>query len=385
MTGPFSPATADIRRAVRSALQECDPGDLVLVALSGGADSMALAAATGAEAPALGIGAGAVIVDHGLLEHSAEAARAASDRAPGLGLDPVEIVEVRVAPTGQGIEAAARDARYAALEAAAARHGARLVLLGHTLDDQAEQVLLGLARGSGARSLAGMPAARGIFRRPLLGVERAATRSLCEAANLPWWDDPMNDDPAHARVRARRALRDLERDLGPGVVAALARSAAQLREDADHLDALADAALATLLPTLHSIESARNARKGGDSRAFRALSTGGDADAGHPTGGGADGGPSTGGDADGGPSTGGDAGTAVDVAVDELADLPRPVRTRVWRRLLLAAGAPAGQVSARHTEECDRLLTAWHGQGPLHVPGDLRVSRTAGRIVIGPR
>lgn len=328
MPGP-PPAVADIRRAVRAVLAECSPGDLVLVALSGGADSMALAAAAGVEGPALGLRVGAVVVDHGLLADSAEVARTAADRAPGLGLDPVEVVAVEVRASGEGVEAAAREARHTALSDAAERHGARLVLLGHTLDDQAEQVLLGLARGSGARSLSGMPPARGIFRRPLLGIRRGDTRFACEVDNLPWWDDPMNEDPAFARVRARRALAELEADLGPGLTEALARTADQLRVDADHLDAEAERATAALLGAMHS------APKG-----------------------------------------------AVEVAVADLADLPPAIRTRVWRRLLLAAGAPAGQVSARHTDGCDRLLTDWRGQGPLHVPGDLRVSRRAGRVVI---
>ena len=330
MPGP-PPAVADVRRAVRAVLAECRPGDLVLVACSGGSDSLALAAATAFEAPRAGLRAGAVVVDHGLRADSAEVARAAADRATALGLDPVEVVPVVVARTRDGVEAAAREARYAALSAAADRLGAWLVLLGHTLDDQAEQVLLGLARGSGARSLAGMPTSRDRFRRPLLGVRRDDTRAACVAEDLHWWDDPMNEDPAFARVRARRAIADLEADLGPGLAEALARSAEQLRIDADHLDAEADAACARLV---HSV----------------------------PTG----------------------SGTHIHVAVEDLLDLPPAIRSRVWRRLLLAAGAPAGQVGARHTDACEGLLTDWHGQGPLHVPGDLRVTRRAGRVVIGP-
>ncbi len=312
----------DIRYAVRATLAECSPGDLVLVALSGGADSMALAAATGLEAPALGLTAGAVIVDHGLQPDSAAVAATVGQWAGLLSLDPVEVVNVSVDTAGQGVEAGARDARYAALGAAADRLSARLVLLGHTQDDQAEQVLLGLARGSGLRSLSGMPRARDRYRRPLLGISRSTTRQACAAENLHWWDDPMNVDPAFARVRARAALADLERDLGPGVTAALARSADQLRDDADLLDSLADDAVSAL--------------------------------------------------------------GAGPWAAGQLTAYARPLRTRIWRRLLIAAGAPAGQVSSRHTDECDRLLTAWHGQGPLHVPGDLRVSRSGGSVHIGP-
>ena len=319
MTGPH-PATAAIRVAVRTALAECDPGDLVLVACSGGADSLALAAAVAFEAGKLAVRVGAVVVDHGLQPDSAPVSSTVRDRLRGLGLDPVEVTTVEVAACADGLEAAARDARYAALDAAADRHGARFVLLGHTLDDQAEQVLLGLTRGAGARSLAGMPRARDRYRRPLLTVSREQTRASCVAEGLTWWDDPMNEDPAFTRVRARRALVDLERDLGPGVAAALARTADQLREDADHLHALAEAAVVSL---------------GSDPWPMQ-----------------------------------------------DLLALPRAVRTRVWRRLAVAAGAPAGQVSTRHTEACDALLTRWHGQGPVSLPGSLLVTRSQGRVSI---
>ena len=333
-------ATAAIRVAVRRTLAELSSSPasgtgppagtaadavappLVLVACSGGADSLALAAATAFEGPAAGIRAGAVVVDHDLQPASAEVAARAAATLITLGLGPVEMIRVEVTTDGAGVEAAARAARYRALEEAADRHGAALVLLGHTLDDQAEQVLLGLVRGSGARSLAGMPPARGRFRRPLLGTTRAQCRASVTAHGLTWWDDPMNEDPTFARVRARRAVADLERDLGPGVAAALARTASHLRTDADHLDAAADAAATTL---------------------------------------------------GGGPWS-----------VEVLRGIPIAVRSRVWRRLLAAAGAPAGQVSTRHVEACDALLTAWRGQGPVHAPGALLVRRSDGRVSIAP-
>jgi tRNA(Ile)-lysidine synthase len=149
----LTPAIADLRRAVRAAL----PAEgLVLVALSGGPDSLALAAATAFEAAGR---AGAVIVDHGLQAGSAAIAEAAAEQARSLQLDPVIVVAVTVGADG-GPEAAARAARYRALSEAAASLGASAVLLGHTLDDQAETVLLGLARGSGATSLQGMRACR---------------------------------------------------------------------------------------------------------------------------------------------------------------------------------------------------------------------------------
>ncbi len=240
--GPH-PAVAELRNAVRDGLTGLPPGGLVLVACSGGADSLALAAALAFTAPRLRLRAGGVTVDHGLQPGSAARARDVAARLTGLGLDPV--IQTTVSVPGhdqahQGPEAAARSARYEALDAAARRSGAAAILLGHTLDDQAETVLLGLARGSGARSLAGMPARRGLYRRPLLSVRRPVTRAACVAQDLPVWDDPHNEDPRFSRSRVRHEVMPvLESALGPGVAEALARSAGQLRADADFLDALA--------------------------------------------------------------------------------------------------------------------------------------------------
>jgi tRNA(Ile)-lysidine synthase len=240
----LTPPIADVRRAVRGALDGLPPDALVLVALSGGPDSLALAAATAFEAPRVGLRAGAVIVDHWLQSGSADVAARAAAQATGLGLAPVRVERVSVGAgrgSGGGPEAAARAARYAALEGAASESGASAVLLAHTLDDQAETVLLGLARGSGASSLQGMPAERGVFRRPLLGIRRATTVQACADAGLEPWTDPQNSDPAFTRVRVRETVLPLlEAELGPGVAEALVRTAEQLREDAEALDSFAE-------------------------------------------------------------------------------------------------------------------------------------------------
>ncbi len=253
MTGP--PAeTAAVRHAVRRALVDLPARAPVLAAVSGGPDSLALAVGLAHVRP----GSGVVVIDHGLQDGSPQVARTAAARCGRLGLAP-EVVTVRVRGAGEG---PARTARLLALETVAARTGA-VVLLGHTLDDQAETVLLGLARGAGARSLSGMAAVRGIFRRPLLGVSRQVTHAACAQAGLTPWLDPHNQDPSYARVRVRTsALPALEAALGPGVTAALARSASLLREDADGLDALAAAVptgptlevalLAALLPAVRA-------------------------------------------------------------------------------------------------------------------------------------
>jgi tRNA(Ile)-lysidine synthase len=312
MAGP-PPAVAATRRAVRAQLRDLPPDALVLVACSGGADSLALAAALAFEAPRRGLRAGALVVDHALQAGSGGVAATAASACRSLGLDPVEALTVHVRPTPDGPEAAARAARYAALDAAAERLGAGRVLLGHTRDDQAEQVLLGLARGSGARSLAGMPARRGSFARPFLGLRRADTEAACTASGLTAWQDPHNADRSFARVRARQALAHLETELGPGLAGALSRSARLLREDADLLDDLADEARARL--GRGPVEAAA------------------------------------------------------------VAELPPALRRRVLRLLAVEAGATPGALSATHLRSVEALVCDWRGQGPVDLPGRVVATR----------
>jgi tRNA(Ile)-lysidine synthase len=328
-----------VRRAVRTALADVAPGR-VLVAVSGGADSLALLAATLQEATAGGHLVGAVTVDHGLQAGSAARAAEVAATSRRLGADPVEALRVEVGRDG-GPEAAARTARYAALDAAAERTGASAVLLGHTLDDQAETVLLGLARGSGGRSLSGMAAVSGRYVRPLLGVRRDQTRAACEEFGLTPWDDPHNADPAFTRVRVRTGLLPALTDaLGPGAVEALARTADQLRADTAALDAWA-------------ITAEIEARTGGQAAA-------GSGSAGTDSAG-----------------TGSEE-PSLDVAV--LAALPAAVRTRVLRRAVLAAGSPAGSLTAAHLASVDALVVAWRGQGAVALPGPVSVRRDCGRL-----
>jgi tRNA(Ile)-lysidine synthase len=238
------PAVAAVRRAVRHEL--ADVGDrAVLVACSGGADSLALLAATifeSRERPWRVIG---VTVDHGLQDGSAEHAARVVEQMAAMGVDETATVRVQVDPGGRGPEAAAREARYAVLDQMADHFGSELVLLGHTLDDQAETVLLGLTRGSGGRSLAGMRRGFDRYRRPLLDVSRADTVTACKVEGVEFWSDPHNADPRFARSRVRQTvLPMLEKELGPGVAETLARTADQLRDDVELLDDLAEAAYA---------------------------------------------------------------------------------------------------------------------------------------------
>ncbi|GAA2261790.1 tRNA lysidine(34) synthetase TilS [Streptomyces amakusaensis] len=311
--------------AAASAAGPATPSPVVLVACSGGADSMALASALAFEARKLSVRAGGITVDHGLQHGSDLRAAEVAGRLTAMGLDPVEAITVRVGRDG-GPEAAARDARYAALDAAAERHGAAAVLLGHTRDDQAETVLLGLARGSGIRSLSGMAAVSGRhdrYRRPFLQLDRQTARKACMVQSLPVWDDPHNADPAYTRSRLRHeGLPALEKALGKGVVEALARTAQLSRDDADALDTWAADADASVRDDSGQLECAK------------------------------------------------------------LYALPPAVRRRVLRRAVIDAGAPAGSLFARHVEEVDRLITGWRGQGTINLPGRVEARRQSGRLVI---
>lgn len=317
-TGPRGSA---VRRAVRDELSDLAPEALVLVACSGGADSLSLAHATRAVRDR----AGAVVVDHGLQTGSAEVAARTAAWLREDGLDPVLVVAVAVVEAGDGPEAAARDARYRALFRAARDHGAEAVLLGHTLDDQAETVLLGLARGSGTRSLAGMPRTRGPFRRPMLHVRRDVVRAeVPEGA--PVVDDPHNEDDRFARSRVRhRVLPVLEAELGPGIAEALARTADLTRADADALAELADEVAWDV------IHGAR------------------------------------------------DEGT---LDVVDLEPLSEAVRSRVVRQWLIDGGCPAGRLGADHVQRVGRLVTQWTGQGAVALPGGVEAVRDYGRLVL---
>jgi tRNA(Ile)-lysidine synthase len=331
----LTPAIADVRRAVREALADAlpvprtDGGPDALVALSGGPDSLSLAAATAFEAPRAGLAAGAVIVDHGLQAGSDAVAERAASQAADLGLAPVLVRRVSVATgpasaTG-GLESAARDARYAAFDAALAETGARAILLGHTLDDQAETVLLGLARGAGAGSLSGMAPRAGARIRPLLGIRRAMTEAFCADAGLDPWADPHNDDVRFTRVRARRTVLPLlEAELGPGVAEALARTAAQLREDDD---ALHEMAIETIEDLVEHVE----------------------------------------------------AGIGVSVAALEAN--PPALRHRVIRYVVESEFGVS--LSRAQTLAASALVTDWHGQKGVDLPG-IRVVRR-GRLLVFER
>lgn len=256
MGGALDPAVAAGRNLVRDALDDLQPGSRIVVGVSGGADSLALAAVTGFIAARESYELSAVVVDHGLQVGSGQVAERAVSQLAGLGIDG-SVVRVEVGRHG-GPEAAARSVRLRAL----ADSQADAVLLAHTLDDQAETVLLGLGRGSGPRSISGMAARDGLWRRPFLGLRRADTEQICRAHGLDWWTDPHNSDPAYRRSRLRAEVMPLLEDvLGGGVAEALARTAAQVRADSSYLDTLAAQIADPLdVPTLAELPPALRTR-----------------------------------------------------------------------------------------------------------------------------
>ncbi|HZA11976.1 tRNA lysidine(34) synthetase TilS [Mycobacterium sp.] len=300
-----SGAVARLRRALSTfATANHIDDERWCIALSGGPDSLALTAVAAENRPAV-----ALIVDHGVQAGSRAVAEAARAQALTLGCADARVLSV-VVGRGGGPEAAARQARYDALQEA--RDGAP-VLLGHTLDDQAETVLLGLGRGSGARSIAGMRPYQPPWCRPFLSVRHALTVQACDELGLSPWHDPHNVENRFTRARVRHEVIPLLEDvLGGGVAEALARTAAALREDCDALDDVAGGELAAAV-------------------------------------------------ADGG----------LDIA--RLRELPEAVRRRVIRGWLLAGGAT--NLTDKQIRGVDTLVTCWRGQGGVAVGSTLRSQR----------
>jgi tRNA(Ile)-lysidine synthase len=322
------PSVAAVRLPVRRTLAELiteqpgrrlAPDAALLVACSGGPDSLALLSAAVFEGHKLGYRVIGVTVDHGLQEESAGHAERVVEQMAALGADETAAARVEVrGGGGRGPEAAAREARYAVLDQMVQHFGAVGVLLGHTLDDQAETVLLGLTRGSGGRSLAGMRRRFGHYRRPLLDVTRTDTITACQVEGIAYWNDPQNIDPAYARVRVRRkVLPMIEDELGPGVAGTLARTADQLRADMELLDQLAASAYDDLR------------------------------------------------DQDG-------------LEVKALADLPPATRTRVLRLAALEAGATDSELFHVHVVALGQLLASRRGGAEVQLPGHVTAYLSSG-------
>lgn len=323
---PLPTFVAKARNLVKKSLQNVEVSSkLVLVACSGGADSLALAFVTAFVAPKLGFKIGAIIVDHNMQKNSDKVAADVAHKLVQYGFDPIKIVSVQVDVKKVGPEAAARAVRYEALQNFADSEAADAVLLGHTLDDQAETVLLGLARGSGARSLAGMQASRGIFLRPFLELSRKETLDICSYANLDPWHDPSNADLSLCRVRVRKkVLPVLQKNLDLTIVKALARTAKQLQDDANYLDQLA---------LEHYGQVRLNLTKS----------------------------------------------CTIVLSVEKTAVLGKAIRRRVL--VLAAKDSGAKALNYVHVAEIDNLLVAWRGQGVLNIPGFVKVVRVRNNLL----
>ena len=303
---------------IRKSVKPWVSGETILFGCSGGTDSMALAAALLKESNNSKIIP--VVVDHGLQSNSAEIAAQTVAKLKELGYSEVATARASVEVT-DGLEASARRARYLIFKQFIDSYQPKYFMLAHTLNDQAESVLLGLARGSGARSLSGMATVNNIFVRPLLKNTRAQTEAACIEAGIKVWDDPHNLDERFARVKVRRNLLPIfEENLGPGITDALARTADLLRDDADALDDFAN--------QYFSQADASN----------------------------------------------------LDVA--ELERLPKAIRTRVLRLAIYRAGAPSGMLSADHIASAEALISDWHGQKEVSLPGNVKLSRISGRITL---
>ena len=316
MSTAGTPSLWEIRKAVKPWI--ADSSQTILFGCSGGADSMALALALFLEANQTKVIP--VVVDHGLQEGSAQITSQTISKLKAIGYTEVESAIAQVKIT-DGLEASARRARYQIFNQFIDTYRPKYFLLAHTLNDQAETVLLGLARGSGARSLSGMAVENNIYVRPLLKISRQTTVAACHEGGIEIWSDPHNDDLRFARVRVRKnALPNLEENLGPGITEALVRSADLLRDDADALDSFALEYFAQTDP--------------------------------------------------------------LNLSVNELERLPRAIRTRVLRLAIYQAGAPAGSLSAEHINGAEALISDWHGQKELSLPGDVKLLRNSGRITL---
>jgi tRNA(Ile)-lysidine synthase len=319
MSTAGTPSLWEIRKAVKP--WTADSSQTILFGCSGGADSMALALALFLEANQTKVIP--VVVDHGLQDGSAQITSQTISKLKEIGYTQVETAVAQVKIT-DGLEASARRARYQIFNQFIDTYRPKYFLLAHTLNDQAETVLLGLARGSGARSLSGMAVENNIYVRPLLKISRQTTVAACHEGGIEIWSDPHNDDLRFARVRVRKnALPNLEENLGPGITEALVRSADLLRDDADALDSFALEYFAQTDP--------------------------------------------------------------LNLSVNELERLPRAIRTRVLRLAIYQAGAPAGSLSAEHINGAEALISDWHGQKELSLPGDVKLLRNSGRITLSTK
>lgn len=312
----------ELQNAVQNLLKDLDPGDLVLVGCSGGADSLALVWTTSVVGKRLELKTGAVIVDHQLISESNDVAQNAKKQCEELGIEKVIIKKVEVNQTNEGLEAAARIARYEAFENVLHETNAKVILLAHTQDDQAETVLMRLTRGSGAKSLSGMSAISGKYLRPFLHLRKKIVHDSLDLIGMKAWQDPANFDNQYLRVKVRQELMPkLIEVLGEGAISSLDKTSQLLRLDNQALDELAQ----------QFVDVQDDVKKNG-------------------------------------------------LKVKELENLPEAIRTRVLKICAVASGVHPGPFSFEHIEAIDALVKNWHGQGNIDLPGFIQATRVDGSL-----
>ena len=312
----------ELQNAVQNLLKDLDPGDLVLVGCSGGADSLALVWTTSVVGKRLELKTGAVIVDHQLIPESNDVAHNAKKQCEELGVEKVIIKKVEVNQTNEGLEAAARIARYEAFENVLHETNTKVILLAHTQDDQAETVLMRLTRGSGAKSLSGMSAISGKYLRPFLHLRKKIVHDSLDLIGMKAWQDPANFDNQYLRVKVRQELMPkLIEVLGEGAISSLDKTSQLLRLDNQALDELAQ----------QFVDAQDDVKKNG-------------------------------------------------LRVKELENLPEAIRTRVLKICAVASGVHPGPFSFEHIEAIDALVKNWHGQGNVDLPGFIQATRVDGSL-----
>jgi tRNA(Ile)-lysidine synthase len=323
-----SPSYLKARGQVISVLEkisDANKEESILVGVSGGADSLALAKVLFDVKQSLHIVP--VIVDHSLQENSAEVAEKAKKTLIDIGYSEISIFKIQV-ELNDGIEASARRARYQAFHSALEKYQSNALLLAHTLDDQAETVLLGLSRGSGSRSLSGMKIVAKPFFRPFLELSRSDTEAICDEFKIEYWVDPFNSDLNLFRSKVRKVLRPvLEDTLGPQIYSSLARTAKILQNDQDYL--------------MIEVNNFLKSLGGLDKLELPFV-----------------------------------------LELDTFSKLHSAIRIRIFRELLYHFGANSGKINFSHLLTMDELISNWHGQKGLDLPGEITLTRKEGKLWI---
>ena len=303
----------NLQNAVNNLLKDFEPADNILVACSGGADSLALAWTSQVVTKRIGLNLIAVIIDHQLIKESTQVAQDAKKKCEDFGIEKVVIKQIEVKDDKDGLEAAARKARYEAFEESVNEFNAKAVLLAHTQDDQAETMLMRLTRGSGAKSLSAMKEVSGKYLRPFLHIRKQVLVDALEKENISYWQDPANTNYKFLRAKVRHELMPkLIEVLGESAIDSLDRTSGLLKEDNEALESIA-------------LESYEKLNK--------------------------------------------------ELKVQELEKLPTAIRKRVIKIAALNSGVTPGPFSFEHIEAIDALVTNWRGQGNVDLPGFIQASR----------